>query len=930
MDNTPRKFKNFIHQISVIAISLGILVMIGWFLDISFLKSVLPGYVTMKFNTALGIALSGASLYLVTEIKYENRQHFSKLLAFAVFAIGGLTLLQGTYDIHIGLDQLFITDLDAAAANNPVPGRMSPLSAICFSMMGFSLVFINNPNRSLRFIVQALLNLVTILSFIAILGYLFNVPTSYKLSFLTSMALHTSLAFFIISIAASLLNPSLGITSLFTGSKIGNKMARILYFQLTIMILALGFLRILTHRFNLISVEFGILLFAISFLLSSLFLIWRTSGILNRIAQKRSEAEGSLMKVSSFLNATPDPIVIVNENGKIQVINEQTENVFNYKKEELIGQPIEILLPGRVKMGHISHRKHFTDAPKARTMGAGKQLFALKKGGQEIPVEVSLNPVKMEGEIWVSAAIRDITLQLKLQQEAKQKDQEKLRTEEILDKANEVARIGTWEIDIQSGTIVWSRITREIHEVPADYIPDMTTGINFFKAGDSRNKIQKVVAEAIEKGTPYDLELELVTGKGNTIWARAIGQTEFVDGKCKRLYGVFQDINKIKTTENTLARANEELKAIFNTGSISIIGTHIDGVISHFNRGAEEMLQYSAEEMIGKKTPSAIHLEQEVIQRGEELSSNLGRNITGFDVFVELANQENNETREWTYIRKDGSTVTVLLNVAALGSAKDGEVTGFLGIAIDISERIESQRKLAEAKGRLEILAEKLTAQNTQLASFAHITSHNLRSPVGNLNALLHFYKTSESDEDRELLFEKFEVVIHHLTSTLDSLVEALKIRDEAKKEKENIKFDEVLKKTQEIISAQIMETGAIIKADFSKANQIIYNRNYMESIFLNLLTNAIKYKDPKRVPEIEIWTKTKNKRLFMTVKDNGLGIDLKRHGNRLFGLHKTFHQHKDARGIGLFLTKNHIETMGGTITAESEVGKGTTFTIKF
>lgn len=511
----------------------------------------------------------------------------------------------------------------------------------------------------------------------------------------------------------------------------------------------------------------------------------------------------------------------------------------------------------------------------------------------------------------------------------KQKDQERRRIEDILDKTNEVARIGTWEVDPKLGRVLWSRITKKIHEVPEDYKPDLATAINFFKPGESQSKIEMAVAEALEKGISYDVEVELVTAKGNIVWARAIGQSEFVDGKCKRLYGVFQDIDLIKRSEQLLNRANEELNAIFNSEAVSIIGTDTKGIITHFNHGAEKMLQHSSSEMIGKKTPAIFHLEEEAVKRGKELSEIYGRAINGFDVFVELARKGQYESREWTYVRKDQSTFKVLLTVTALRDEKN-DIFGFLGIAIDISDRVESQRRLIEAKENLEVLTERLTTQNVQLANFAHITSHNLRSPVSNLNSLLHFYKTAESDEDREMIFDKFETVIHHLSSTLNSLVEALKIKEEANTDLQVISFEEVLGKTMEIVTGQVMETSAKIVSDFSNAPQIEYNSNYLESIFLNLLTNAMKYRDPGRPPQIEFKTNMENGKVVLTVKDNGLGIDLARHGNKLFGLHKTFHRNSEAKGVGLYLTKTQIETMGGTISAESEVGKGTIFTIKF
>src|SRR5690606_15624612 len=137
----------------------------------------------------------------------------------------------------------------------------------------------------------------------------------------------------------------------------------------------------------------------------------------------------------------------------------------------------------------------------------------------------------------------------------------------------------------------------------------------------------------------------------------------------------------------------------------------------------------------------------------------------------------------------------------------------------------ESEKKLHESKENLEVLTEKLTSQNMQLVNFANVTSHNLRSPVNNLNSLLHFYHACNTQEDKNVIIEKFDTVIKHLTETLDTLLETLKIREEGSKKIEAIKFSVVLKKTKEMLVGNIMEDKVTIHADFSKAPEIIYNR---------------------------------------------------------------------------------------------------------
>ena len=132
--------------------------------------------------------------------------------------------------------------------------------------------------------------------------------------------------------------------------------------------------------------------------------------------------------------------------------------------------------------------------------------------------------------------------------------------EDLLHKANVLARIGGWELDLVKGTVYWSDITREIHETGYDYVPDLTTGINFYKKGKGRILITKKVKEAIEYGKPWDEELQIITAKNNERWIRTIGETEFINGKCVRIYGSFQDIDQRKNAEQKIIKLNTELE----------------------------------------------------------------------------------------------------------------------------------------------------------------------------------------------------------------------------------------------------------------------------------------------------------------------------------------------------------------------------------
>ncbi len=363
---------------------------------------------------------------------------------------------------------------------------------------------------------------------------------------------------------------------------------------------------------------------------------------------------------------------------------------------------------------------------------------------------------------------------------------EKNRIQNVLADISLAAKIGTWEVNLLDNSVVWSDVTKAIHEVPANYEPGLETGINFYKEGKSRDKIQELVNNCIEYGTPFDSEFELVTDKGNNTWVRSVGQGEFIDGKCIRLYGVFQDVNEKIRKQNSIESNNIELAQI---------------------------------------------------------------------------------TTE-------------------------------------------------------------LTKQNDQLADFVQITSHNLRSPVSNLNSLLHFYNSSENVEDKQEIFEKFEQVVSQLSKTLETLIDALNVSYNKDLPLEKLSFSRISRSVENSISTQIKESGAQITTDFSAVEEVDYNPLYLESIFLNLLTNAIKYKDDKRSLEIKITSERVGERVHLAFTDNGLGIDMKKHADKLFKLNKTFHRNKDAKGIGLFMTKKQIESLGGEISAQSEIDRGSTFTV--
>ncbi|MGN7887730.1 sensor histidine kinase [Dyadobacter sp. 22481] len=224
---------------------------------------------------------------------------------------------------------------------------------------------------------------------------------------------------------------------------------------------------------------------------------------------------------------------------------------------------------------------------------------------------------------------------------------------------------------------------------------------------------------------------------------------------------------------------------------------------------------------------------------------------------------------------------------------------------------------------------EKMAQKNSQLQSFTHILSHNLRNHSSNIALLADFVDESTLTKDNEELFQKIKTVSKHLNGTLDDLSQVIKIRDNHL-EGELLNIREVTQQVLGVLDESLHASQAQVEIDFQET-EITFPHIYLESILMNLISNGIKYKKDGEHPVIKLRF-YRNEMGFKTLEysDEGKGIDLTLHADKVFGLYKTFHKHEDAHGVGLFLIKNQIEAQGGDIQVFSEVDAGITFKITF
>ena len=222
-----------------------------------------------------------------------------------------------------------------------------------------------------------------------------------------------------------------------------------------------------------------------------------------------------------------------------------------------------------------------------------------------------------------------------------------------------------------------------------------------------------------------------------------------------------------------------------------------------------------------------------------------------------------------------------------------------------------------------------LSDQNKRLQNFAYIVSHNLRSHTGNLQFMVNLHDQTDVPDDKKEIFSHIKSISESLKTTIDHLSEIVKIQTEIGKERKRIDFETAFKNVLSALENNIETTQAIIEYDFSKCPEVTYILAYLESIFQNLLTNSLKYRYPGRKPVIKCTSAKEGTNIYLYFEDNGLGIDMERFGDSVFGMYKTFHNHPEAKGIGLFITRNQIEALGGSISVESQVNVGTKFTIR-
>lgn len=382
------------------------------------------------------------------------------------------------------------------------------------------------------------------------------------------------------------------------------------------------------------------------------------------------------------------------------------------------------------------------------------------------------------------------------------------------------------------------------------------------------------------------------------------------NNKAIRMIGAIQDITKQKEEENRL----KLLETVFTEARDSIIITEAESSTNEIPKIVFTNPAF---------TKMSGYEHSEIIDKSPVLFMGKNSNLRKIKKLIDCIKNKKECFTEIILYKKDQSEYLVSLSFIPVYNLEQN-LSHWISIQRDITE----EKKLEKEK---EILIRELTQHNKDLKQFSYITSHNLRAPLSNLTGLLNLIDdfTIEDDELKEIL-TGFKQSTHLLNETIHDLTKVITIKDNPSIKNEKVQIQDVFKNIFIQLKLQIKTIKPELNINYENVSKINTNKSYLESILLNLFTNSFKYRSKNRNLIIDITISKTNDIITIHFKDNGIGIDLERHKSKVFGLYQRFHNHPDSKGLGLFLVKSQIETMGGTISIQSEVEKGTEFTLTF
>jgi PAS domain S-box-containing protein len=482
-------------------------------------------------------------------------------------------------------------------------------------------------------------------------------------------------------------------------------------------------------------------------------------------------------------------------------------------------------------------------------------------------------------------------------------------TDQALNEAQHIANMGSWDRDVVNKKTTWSDGMYRIFDLERSTFTVSHGDFFSFIHPDDIMFVKQITEGYEEDHLPYSYECRIITWKRVTKTISVIGKVVLDDDKkLIKTYGVIQDITARKKAEEAFLKSEANLRTIFNNTDVSYVLLDADLNVVYFNHLANNRFEIQS---LGQLAEGKYFIDCLPEKRKNVSLERCKKVLSGDYINYETSFTTDNESVAWNYMR--------MFPVSDNKKKIHGMVMAMSDITLQKNSELHREKITSD-----------LLQRNNDLEQFAYIVSHNLRSPVANIIGL------SEMLDGENLSDEMNEVItgLSHSSEKLDSVImdlnEVLKMRNELSENKTSVCLTGLVQDIIASIKSMIDKESAIIEFDFSEADKLLTIKSYIHSIFYNLITNAIKYRQLHINPVINIKSYKQVGSIFISFCDNGMGIDLAANGEKVFGLYKRFHTHIEGKGLGLFMTKTQVETLGGRISIESEVNKGTTFKTEF
>ena len=616
---------------------------------------------------------------------------------------------------------------------------------------------------------------------------------------------------------------------------------------------------------------------------------------------KEEQIRVSENKFRSFFEYSQGLMCTHDLKGKFLSVNKSGASLLGYTTDEILGKSLFDIVPAK---HHPSLQQYLDDI---NQNGKSKGLMTTLHKDGSIRVWLYNNTIEknLEGERYVIGNSIDVTERLNLEKDLK-------RTKEIMEQTNKVARVGAWEVLVDKQKIYWSDLTKEIHETPADYIPNLEKGLEFYKEGENRDRITHAVNEGMKNGSSWDLELLIITAKGNERWVRVQGKADMQNGKCKRLYGAFQDIDEQKRTKLALEASEIKYRAFFDISPVGIaINRHSDGKFIDGNKALYRMIGYTEEEYrkLGHWDVTPAKYDDDEMKHRISLTLN-GR----YGPY------------EKEYIHKDGHSVPVLLNGIKFTATKGEEQV--YSVIQDITEAHQQREELKAAKIQSEQAS---IAKSEFLASM----SHEIRTPLNGVIGFTDLILKTKLDETQQQYLSIVNQSANALLSIINDILDFSKI-EAGKLELEIEKCDlyEIGSQAADIISYQIKnkDLEMLLNISTELPRFIWADAVRLKQVLINLLSNASKFTEKGEIElKIEALTDPTQTEINIRfeVRDTGIGI----RPDKQKKIFQAFSQEDGSvtrkyggTGLGLTISNKLLALMNSSLQLKSIAGKGSTF----